>query len=329
MSFQLKRSFLAIPVWRQFRRLKPYTPVIRRSLIVGLGVFVVYTLTVLAGSLAIYHFHKENAFTRGVEHIFPYPAAIVRGEIIPLSRFRVEVEAREHYANLHGQTVDHSATERFVREQLITWTLYSQALADAHIAIDEAGLQKQLNDIYTQAGSKEAFQTFLTQEYGSRADLNLFMGWMRGAASEAAVQQKLLTNVTIRHILVSLPANPSDDQVATALAKANDIRSSLGDSTDSAKFADVAKTRSDDVTSRDKGGLFGTTNRGDDQPVLSADFEAAVFSTPVGSLTKPVRSSYGWHIVYIEEKQGTLDLSKKAFLAKQRDAGRVRVYIGL
>ena len=62
-------------------------------------------------------------------------------------------------------------------------------------------------------------------------------------------------------------------------------------------FADIAKAESDDRGSSARGGELGWFGLG----MMVKPFEEAVFNMQVGELSQPVRTNYGWHIIY---KQG-------------------------
>ncbi len=61
-------------------------------------------------------------------------------------------------------------------------------------------------------------------------------------------------------------------------------------------FAQMAKNVSADTTTRDKGGDLGWFHKGH----LVPELQEAVEKTPVGEITEPVRSIYGFHIFRIE-----------------------------
>ena len=107
-------------------------------------------------------------------------------------------------------------------------------------------------------------------------------------------------SVTVRHILISTPPAGPDgkvDQKAVdaAKAKADDVLKQLKGG---AKFDDLAKKYSEDPGSKDKGGLIGPIQKG--QTV--AEFEQAAFGAQKGQTVGPIKSSFGFHIIHVDDK---------------------------
>ncbi|KUO61204.1 hypothetical protein APF79_13760 [bacterium BRH_c32] len=96
--------------------------------------------------------------------------------------------------------------------------------------------------------------------------------------------------VKASHILVKSTGNDTED-----LAKANRI---YDQAVKGQNFATLAKTNSDDPGSAVKGGELGWFGKNQ----MVKEFENAVYSGAVGSITKPVKTSYGYHVIKIEAK---------------------------
>ena len=109
--------------------------------------------------------------------------------------------------------------------------------------------------------------------------------------------------VRARHILVRVQGSPSpirpgqkDLTDAEALAKAQDLRKKIQAGGD---FADLAKTESDDAGSGSNGGDLGFFRRGQMVP----SFEEAAFSLQPGTLSEPVKSPFGYHVIQVQAKE--------------------------
>jgi peptidyl-prolyl cis-trans isomerase D len=107
--------------------------------------------------------------------------------------------------------------------------------------------------------------------------------------------------VTVRHILIKTPTPDADGKidpkaVEAAKAKAEDVQKQLKAGAD---FGELAKKYSDDPGSAQQGGLLPPITRGRTVP----EFEQAAFTTPKGQTTGIIRTSYGFHIIRVEDKQ--------------------------
>src|SRR5256885_11515885 len=106
--------------------------------------------------------------------------------------------------------------------------------------------------------------------------------------------------VNVRHILFKTPPPGPDgkvDQKAVdgARAKAEDV---LKQVKAGGNFADLAKKYSEDTTAKE-GGALGWIGRGKTVP----EFEKAAFSLPKGGNSDLVKSSFGFHIIHVDDKQ--------------------------
>lgn len=104
------------------------------------------------------------------------------------------------------------------------------------------------------------------------------------------------------HILIRfkgspVPLKPGEKDLTAdeALAKAQDIRKQLQAGAD---FATIAKAESDDTGSAAKGGDLGTFRKGQMVP----QFDQAAFTVPVGQISEPVKTQFGYHIIKITDR---------------------------
>jgi peptidyl-prolyl cis-trans isomerase D len=107
--------------------------------------------------------------------------------------------------------------------------------------------------------------------------------------------------VKVRHILIKTPLPGPDGKVdpagvEQARKKAEDVLKQLKAGGD---FAALAKKYSEDTASAKEGGSLGWIERGRTVP----EFEKVAFSLPEGSTSDLVESSYGFHIIQVEDKQ--------------------------
>ena len=139
-------------------------------------------------------------------------------------------------------------------------------------------------------------------------------------------QYRVPEQVNVRHILIKSPLPGPDGKVDpkaldAARAKAQDV---LKQVKSGGNFADLAKKYSEDPGSAKNGGSLGWIGKGRTVP----EFEKAAFSLPKGATSDLVQSSYGFHIIHVDDKQDahlkSLDEIKPQVEAiiKQQKAGQ-------
>jgi peptidyl-prolyl cis-trans isomerase D len=107
--------------------------------------------------------------------------------------------------------------------------------------------------------------------------------------------------VKVSHILIKTPTPGTDGKVdekgvAEAKNRAEDLLKQIKAG---AKLEDLAKKYSEDPGSGKQGGSLGWIGKGQTVP----EFEKAAFSLPKGQISDLVKSSYGFHIIRVDDKQ--------------------------
>jgi peptidyl-prolyl cis-trans isomerase D len=95
--------------------------------------------------------------------------------------------------------------------------------------------------------------------------------------------------------IVTLDKTPTAADTVASLERAREVRQEILDDGD---FAEVARRESVDRGSAARGGQLGTMLRGQTVP----EFEQAVWAAPVGQLTEPIRSDFGYHIIRVDRR---------------------------
>ncbi len=101
--------------------------------------------------------------------------------------------------------------------------------------------------------------------------------------------------VQARHILLKVPSNVSDEREWEIRTQAEGLLQQLRDGAD---FAELAQEHSEDTATAEKGGDLGRFPKGQ----MVAPFDEAVFSLEVGALSEPVRTTFGFHIIRLDDK---------------------------
>ncbi|HVR23243.1 MAG TPA: peptidylprolyl isomerase [Candidatus Polarisedimenticolia bacterium] len=114
-------------------------------------------------------------------------------------------------------------------------------------------------------------------------------------------QYRVAEQAKVSHILIKTPLPGPDGKVdekgvAEAQRRAEDLLKQLKAG---AKFEDLARKYSEDPGSAKEGGSLGLIGKGRTVP----EFEKAAFSLPKGQISDLVKSSYGFHIIRVDDRQ--------------------------
>lgn len=170
------------------------------------------------------------------------------------------------------------------------------------ITISEAEIEQALAEYYDYYGGEENFTQLMAMSGTSlaqvKANLTSTLKIKKLLSPRIEVTEEEMKaffeenkedfaqeeQVKARHILVA--TEKEAQEIKDKLAKGED-------------FAALAKEYSLDDSTKNNGGQLGFFNRGD----MTPEFEKAAFSLPVGEVSAPVKTEYGYHLIKVEEKR--------------------------
>jgi len=250
-------------------------------------------------------------------------AAVVNDDVIPLSE--VETRAAPELARLGMQADPHQRAElrekvlKHALDGLIGEKLMDTQVRDLSIEVSDPEIQVALEDVIKQNNvDEERFQQMLAQEGLTMETYKVFMRKhlarmklinlkvrgkvkvseedLKAAYNQLAHDEAKDFEVHARHILLQLKPTATAAEVEAvhqkALAIAKEARKPGVD------FAALAKEKSEGPSKSD-GGDLGFFRRG----VMVAEFERAAFTMPVGGVSEPVRTKFGWHVIKVMERR--------------------------
>jgi parvulin-like peptidyl-prolyl isomerase len=142
----------------------------------------------------------------------------------------------------------------------------------------------------------------------SELDLRAYYDAHKGEFQEAKGSHIL---IRFKGSSVPLKPNAKDLTEPEALAKAQDIRSKIVAGAD---FATLAKAESDDTGSAAKGGDLGAAFR---RGQMVPPFDQAAFSVPIGEVSEPVKTQFGYHLIKISSRTSKAFEEAKADIEKE------------
>ena len=121
--------------------------------------------------------------------------------------------------------------------------------------------------------------------------------------------QRSLTEINAWHILVAMSQNASPEDTLKAWQKASEIRERI---IKGEPFESVARGTSDDKSVKINGGNLGYFSVFQ----MIMPFEDAAYSLKKGSISMPVRTPYGYHIIMVADKRPSKGKIKVAHIMK-------------
>ena len=133
------------------------------------------------------------------------------------------------------------------------------------------------------------------------ADVQVTSDDLRTYYDQHRDQYRMPEQVEVSHILIKTPLPGPDGKVdekgvAEARHRAEDLLQQLKSG---AKLEDLAKKYSEDTGSAKQGGSLGWIGKGQTVP----EFEKTAFSLSKGQMSDLVKSSYGFHIIRVDDKR--------------------------
>ncbi len=311
-----------------------------RSVILGLwSVSCTLSLWIILLSYSgvrVYTSRTPDRLSTSIANVFHFPAVQGGGFILDTYRYNWEVSARKHYLANHsestdgryviaGEEVTDQQVRRFIRDYLLNHALYRQYLKDRGVRITNEEITKRYLQIAEQAGGTEALHDQLQKEYGKELTEEHYRSWISDIEVRARIMNTYLERVTLRHILIAVPQDANEATTERARVRAQNVISRI---TTAEQFTEVAAQSSDDLATRDTGGFLGTTIRGDLAKTFGQTMEDAAFTATVGQVVpEPIRSQYGWEVLLIERREGTIPQGLDEFTRDLRSTYRARTYV--
>ena len=111
--------------------------------------------------------------------------------------------------------------------------------------------------------------------------------------------QRMQQEVSASHILLAVPEDAAPADTVAALKTATELRARLANGED---FAALAKIASNDPATAPNGGNLGYFTAMGQVPMVYP-VETAAYQTPVGQVSAPVRTRYGYHLIKVNDRR--------------------------
>lgn len=141
-------------------------------------------------------------------------------------------------------------------------------------------------------------RTFVTEYEGYREELRKpYLPDTNVIDSMVALTyRRMQEEIKASHILVSLKPDASPADTLKAYNKIISLRDKVLSGAD---FSELAREHSDDPSARSNSGMLGYFSA----LQMVYPFETAAYTTPKGSVSPPVRTKFGYHLVKVEDRR--------------------------
>lgn len=270
-----------------------------KAIKVLIWIFFVIAIIQIGFGVMVYKFKSEDRATRIASKIFPYPVAIVNQDVITYSEYLQEKDYIHHfYASTSQTDIDYASIDSQISTQLIENKILAFQAVVNKSTVAKGDIDTAINQIIDQNGGKDKVEKVLEDLYG--LNLNQFRSLVKEQLTRDKLNNKLIMKVKVSHILVRVDTGATQVQIDAAKAK---IDGYLAEIKGGLSFSDAAKKYSEDTGSASTGGSLDAFASGEMVP----EFSKAAFEGKVGDIVGPVKTDFGWHIILIENKTGTID----------------------
>ncbi len=263
---------------------KKKTHPVRMMVLSALVAIVLFVATLGVG---IYFLNWHNSGLKKLAVYLPFPAGVVFGDIIKANDYWQDIDTLTHFYNYQvslgnfKEVPSESEIKNIVWDRLVNVKLMEQLAIGYNIQITKEQVDLEVDKLVNETGNRDMLSDNLYEYY--KWDIDTFI--------IKVIKPYLLEQRVVERLRSE---NDYTDQVK---AKAESILQKALADPDS--FAELAKEHSADVVSAQRGGDLGYFNKG----VMEENFENAVFSMEIGEIKGLVESSFGYHIIKLEDKK--------------------------
>ncbi|MFQ5964372.1 MAG: peptidylprolyl isomerase [Candidatus Scalinduaceae bacterium] len=237
--------------------------------------------------------------------------AIVNGEnILRLELDRILDKVKNKVSRSKIYTV-----EKRILDDLTTQLLLKQFIRKENIQIDQNRVEEEINkfreNLKKNPDTKDkSLETVLEERGGSIEELRVALDisfaiddYLEKTVPEEEIKEYFTKNignfngetVTVSHIFIDTRNIKDEEKLKEAKENIEKIKEKLDKGAD---FAELAGENSD-CPSANNGGQLGTLGRGE----MVDEFTETAFATDVNSISEPVKTQFGYHIIKVTGKQ--------------------------
>ena len=171
-----------------------------------------------------------------------------------------------------------------------------------NIQVTEQDVDKEIDKMAEQYGGREAFERIIGM-YGYNMD-----GMKEDIGMSLKIKEIMRPSITIteeemkEYFEENKETFAVEEQIKVShiLTETEEAAAEVKEKLDAGEdFAELAKEYSTDESNKDFGGDLGIVKRGE----MVSEFEEAAFSMEAGSISEPVKTQFGYHIIKVDDKK--------------------------
>lgn len=197
-----------------------------------------------------------------------------------------------------------------VLDQMVDREIKLQAAKKEKIKISKKEIEKKISEMAKNFKSRKEFEE---RVYQSGQNMEMVRAAVKEdlliEKLEKKVKDKIKTSdedirskyeqVKARHILIKVKERSEKDQEIRENEAKKKAEKIINEYNEGAEFSSLAQKYSEDPGSKEQGGDLGFFSRGQ----MVGEFERIAFSLQKGQVSAPVKTSYGYHIIKVEDKK--------------------------
>jgi parvulin-like peptidyl-prolyl isomerase len=240
--------------------------------------------------------------------VFDVAAAVVNGRKIEEERFVRQLDfvlADPAFAQQFPgpQGVEQRKVEA---RNLLTFLIHQQIVEayaeDKGIDVSQDEIDAQFDGLVAQIGGQQAFQAQIRRSGATTADVEDLVRQqiIRQKVADAVVSEQV-TDDQLMQAYEDRLAEFTQVRVSHILVRTEKEATDVKKKATPGNFAELARKFSKDPGSAPQGGDLGLQRPSD----LVGPFGEATLKIPVGQIGGPVKTEFGYHLIYVEDREST------------------------
>lgn len=289
-------------------KLKPKWRVISKTALIS--ICVLYLIGGVAFGIRLYSQKKFEKIDFWASYIYPFPVSNVGRTFIISKGLNQKILWSKTFANSMQLEVPEDI-EKSILEDMQNDAVIMQEAGRLGVVITRSDLDNAFEQAIGGVGGEEQAIAFIKNSYGM--NVAQFKQLMLPKIALERIREEKFSKVVARHILFS------DEN------KAKEFEQKIREG---ANFEEVAKSESTDQETKDEGGLLAN---GEfifrELSGLPEEIENELFKLNVGEMSGVVKSSFGYHLLKVEQKSGSIDEKPTQWYEQAENRYHVNGYI--